>query len=585
MRSFINVILKSFTLLSFLILSACSKHVDTSVSADIIFQGGSILTMNDLQPQAEALAIKDGEIIAVGDLSTIKMQFFGNSTELKNLNGGTLMPGFFDSHSHLASVGMKHALVGLDSPPAGNILSIDDIVAKLSLRLKDNPPKPGQWLVGMSYDHAMLKEKRHPTRFDLDNISQSIPIAVVHFSMHMIVLNSKALELQNITAHSKNPAGGHIHRVRGSNKPNGLLEETAMRGPFLNIIASLGDGSEFFDGKNFIEKGLEIYAKNGFTTVIEAAAIPSQVKALKALAKNKRLKQDVIALQFFEVSPLEDVRKNYSKEYQNNFRVGGGKVVLDGGSPGRTAYLKHPYHVAGDGHEADYRGYPTIKKQQTLNALVGSYYQAQVPIFIHALGDAAVEMSIDAVSYAESKSQKATLATKNRRRTQLIHLQQVDDGQFEQLKDLDVSLSFQIAHNFYFADFHAEQIYGPERTKRLNPVASALKNGLSVSLHHDAPVHPVDQFMLIFSAVNRTGRSGRVWGEDQRIPVLQALKASTINAAYQFHEEHHKGSLEVGKLADLIIIDKNPLLVDKEQLKDIKVLQTFKSGVSIFSSK
>jgi len=561
------------------LLAACSQP-PLEQTAHKIFSGGTIITMNDEQPTVEAVAIKDGKILALGSLEDINQQYKGQQTQSHDLAGATLMPGFFDSHSHLASVGMKQAMVNLDSPPAGSVTSIKDIQELLKQKLENQPPSEGQWLLGMGYDHAMLSDKRHPTKMDLDKISKDVPIALLHFSLHMAVLNSKALELEGINAHSKDPAGGHIHRLTNSQQPSGLLEETAMRKPLLRIIASLGDGSDLFNGQTFMEKGLQIYAKNGFTTVIEGAALPIQTKAYQYLASQGRLKQDVIALEFFETTSLKTVQKNYSPTYKNHFRVGGGKVVLDGGSPGRTAYLKQPYHKTLANQAPDYRGYPTIKKQQTLDDLVGAYYQAEVPVFIHALGDAAVEMCIDAVTTAESK-----LTGKQDKRTQLIHLQQVDDGQFERLKNLDVSLTFQMAHNFYFADFHASEIYGPKRTSLLNPIGSALKHNMSVTMHHDAPVHPVDQFTLIWAAVNRSSRSGKIWGAQQRISVMDALKASTINAAYQFHEDKSKGSIEKGKLADLIIIDQNPLTIAPSQLNTIKVLATFKEGENIFRAK
>ncbi len=576
-RSPLSRSFKCILWLGICLLSACGQPAPQQ-HADVIFSGGPIITMNDTQPSVEAVAIKDGKVLALGSLKDIQSQYGSSRTEVKDLAGATLMPGFFDSHSHLASVGMKQAMVNLDSPPAGSVTSIEDMLALLKQKFKTQPPQEGQWLLGMGYDHAMLRDKRHPTKFDLDKISKEVPIALLHFSLHMAVLNSKALELEGIDALSKDPAGGHIHRLPDSLEPSGLLEETAMRKPLMKIIASLGDGSAFFDGKTFMEKGLEIYAQNGFTTVIEGATLPTQTKAYQYLASQGRLKQDVIALEFFESTPLASVKENYSPSYKNHFRVGGGKIVLDGGSPGRTAYLKQPYHKTLANQAPDYRGYPTIKKQQTLNDLVTSYYQAEVPVFIHALGDAAVEMCIDAVTTAESK-----LTGKQDKRTQLIHLQQVDDGQFERLKNLDVSLTFQVAHNFYFADFHADEIYGPKRTSVLNPIGSALKHNMSVTVHHDAPVHPVDQFTLIWAAVNRSSRSGKVWGEAQRISVMDALKASTINAAYQFHEEKSKGSIEVGKLADLIIIDQNPLSVSPAKLNTIKVLATFKEGESIYN--
>jgi len=558
------------------VLGACSTDLPLT-TADTIYFGGEILTVEGLTPEyVEAIGITDGIITQLGSALSIE-KYRGENTQVIDLEGKTLLPGFFDSHSHLASVGMKLATVNLDSKPAGNVTSIDDIVSQLKTRLLNTPLQEGEWLLGMGYDNAMLAENRHPTKADLDRVSTEIPIIIIHFSMHMAVLNSKALEMENITVASPDPAGGVIVRMANSNEPNGIVEETAMRAPLLKILSGLGDGSRY-GSKTFIERGLDIYAENGFTTVIEGGATPQQLMAFKQLASKQRLNQDVIALQFFETVGVDEVKKAYSNNYHNRFRVGGGKVVLDGGSPGRTAYLRDPYHTPTHGQAADYRGYPTIEEQSTLNTLVDSYYQNSVPIFIHALGDAAIDMSIDAVKYAE-----ANISAPHDKRTQIIHAQQVQPDQFNVLKDLDITITFQMAHNFYFGDYHRGYIYGPERTDRLNPIKSAMDLGISSTIHHDAPVHPVDQMMLISSAVNRTSRRGIVGGKDEQITQYQAIQASTINAAYQFFEGDRKGSLKLGKIADLVILDENPLTSAREDIRDIKVVQTVKDGIVIWS--
>jgi predicted amidohydrolase YtcJ len=197
-------------------------------------------------------------------------------------------------------------------------------------------------------------------------------------------------------------------------------------------------------------------------------------------------------------------------------------------------------------------------------------------LYIHALGDAALDQAIEGLRRLPPENPG------QRRRTQLIHVQQAQEDQLDALVELKATLTFQVAHNFYFGDFHREQIYGPARTARLNPAQSALQRGLSVSIHHDSPVHPIDQFTLIWAAVNRLTRSGQVIGEAQKLTVLQALRASTIEAAYQFFEEDRKGSIEVGKLADLIILSQNPLEIDPLQLRNIQVLETIKEGETVY---
>jgi predicted amidohydrolase YtcJ len=286
---------------------------------------------------------------------------------------------------------------------------------------------------------------------------------------------------------------------------------------------------------------------------------------------------DVVAFPHYAQAPTSALDA-YSRKYVNHLRIGGVKIDLDGGSPGRTAYLREPYFKQHSG-EVKYRGYPRFADQDQLNELVVSYYKRAVPVLIHALGDAAVDQAIAAVSAAER-----AVAGQDRR-TQLIHLQQIQEDQLDAVRRLHVTLTFQVAHVYYFGDVHQDEIFGPERAARITPLRSAIDRALPVSIHTDAPVHPVDQMTLIWAAVNRQTAGGRVLGPPQRITVLEALQASTIGPAYQFFEERDKGSLEVGKLADFVILDRNPLAEPPESLRTIGVVETIKEGVTVFLAR
>lgn len=286
---------------------------------------------------------------------------------------------------------------------------------------------------------------------------------------------------------------------------------------------------------------------------------------------------DFIAYPLLIAEGAEKIAEQCSPTYSNHFRIGGGKINLDGGNPGRTAYLRDPYYVQVEGFDADYRGYSSMT-QDEMNATVESMYEVEVPIFVHALGDAAVDQAITAIRSASEKYPREDP------RTWLIHLQIFHPNQMDALADLGVTLTFQITHNFYFGDFHNDYGYGPERTKKLNPMQSALDHGagFSVTIHHDAPIHPVSQIDLIWMATNRETRSGKVYGPEERISVYDALRGATIEGAYQFFEEDRKGSIEEGKLADFVILDKNPLKVDVGTIKDIQVLETIKEGETVY---
>ncbi len=568
-----------------LLLTACADEmIEPSHPAGHIYYGGDILTMVGNSPQyVEALVVDRGRIVFTGSRDEA-LKLIGTTATITHLQGRTLMPGFIDAHSHLMQTAAKLSTISLDPPPAGDVQSITDIVGKLRAELAQNPRGPNEWLVGWGFDNGMLSEQRFPTREDLDLVSTEVPILAIHFSSHILVLNSAGLERAGYSAAYVPPPGGLIRR-EDNGKPNGVIEETAMMQTFMTLTRDvlgpeagmrLGLPLRDEDNLRLLKQAQREYLSKGFTTISDFASSPDDLVLLGKLRDEGALKADVVAHVHTSTATLAQVGELYSPRYDRHFRVGGGKINLDGGSPGRTAFLRQPYYTQMPGQDDDYRGYSAIPDQAQLNELVASYYQAEIPIFIHALGDAAVEQCIAAVSYAEAKYPYEDI------RTQLIHLQVVGDDQFDQLEKLDVSLSFQNTHNYYFADFHNSNTLGPERTRKLNAMRTAVDRGFSTTFHHDSPVHPVDQLMLVWIAVNREGRSGTVYGPEERLTVYQALRAATIEGAWQFREEDLKGSLEVGKLADMVVLSDNPLKKERGKLRDIQVLETIKEGASVF---
>jgi predicted amidohydrolase YtcJ len=552
--------------------SPAVKPPEPISAADIVFYGGDILSMAGRTPgYLEAVAVKNGKISFTGSREDT-LALAGDSTEIVDLKGRTLIPGFIDSHSHFILTGLKLATVNLDPPPAGTVQSIDEIIARLRERLANGQYDDNNWLFGWGYDTAMLAEGRHPTRADLDQASVDVPIAVIHFSTHMVAVNSKALALLKIDAATIAPEGGVIRREPGSDKPNGVLEEQAIHPVFSRLIG-VAQGDAIIP---LLDRSLDEYKSKGFTTALEFGAQPHDIEALQDYAASGRLDIDLAAAVLAVTQDADKTSALYSREYNNRFRVAGGKINIDGGTPGRTAYLRDPYYTQEEGGAADYRGYSSIENQEDLNALVESFYENTTPIFIHALGDAAIDQAITAVASAESKFPRDDI------RTQLIHLQVFQPDQMDSLRELDVTLTFQNTHNFYFADFHNDHTLGPERTAKLIPMKSALDKGFSVTFHHDSPVHPVDSLDLIWIAVNRSSRSGKVYGPEERLTPYEALYASTHEAAYQMFEADRKGSLEVGKLADMVILSDNPLKVDPATIRDIEVLATFKEGENVY---
>ena len=537
-----------------------------------IYFGGFIVTVNDAQPMAEALAVEGGKISAVGSLDEVK-KAAGSGLQMIDLNGHTLLPGFIDSHSHLSLMAEKLDYADLSFHPIGPIRNIPDLKRALHQYKENRDLKPGDWIIGMGYDPSHMGEGRHPTRDDLDEISTDHPVLAIHFSGgHMVAVNSKLLEIFGYTSDTPDPPGGHIHRYAGSNEPNGVLEELACMG-----VRDMIPSRDIDERIDIIEKTAELYRSRGYTTIQDGAIFNLEsYEVLKAAAEQGRLKIDVVGYPLYPAVP--ELMKHYdrTRRYENNLRIGGAKLLLDGGLPGYTAYLREPYHKALPGMASDYRAYPFYEDQELINGWVSKFFENDWPHLIHALGDAAINQFLEAVENAQKSLPGAD------RRSVLIHAIVMGEDQLDRARDLGVVISFFSAHNHIFSDFHVSDTLGPERGARINPAASALKRKMKFTIHHDAPVTPVDQLFLIWAAVNRVGESGEVHGPDQCLSPLEALKASTIYAAYQYFEENLKGSLEPGKLADMVILSENPLVVDPVSIRDIEILETIKEGVTVY---
>ncbi|MBW4464544.1 MAG: amidohydrolase [Pegethrix bostrychoides GSE-TBD4-15B] len=545
------------------------SQADTT--ADTIYINADVVTANDAQPTAEAVAIKAGRILAVGDRATVE-QFKGNATQIFDLQGRTMMPGFIDPHGHVFQQGLAAVVADLLPPPDG---PIDDI-AKLQAALRTWGSQPAAaelgWIIGNGYDDAMLQEQRHPTRADLDAVSTEQPILIIHQSGHLGVLNSKGLEKVGITATTSNPQGGVIRRQADSNEPDGVLEENAFY-LALSTVAKTAQVSPEAP-LNLIRRGTEIYARYGFTTAQEGRAIKGVYEAIRAAAAQAPLPIDVAVYVDYAAHP-DAHTWGVSQTYTNRVRLAGVKMTFDGSPQGRTAWLSQPYYQVPEGQPADYLGYGVYTEEQAIN-LVDSAYQHNVQSINHCNGDAAIDQFIMAVRKATEKHGKGD------RRTTLIHGQTVREDQLDAMKELGMFPALFPAHVFYWGDWHREVTLGPERAARISPMRSALDRGMKATIHTDSPVVLPHPTRTMWSAVNRRTRSDFVLGADQRLTPLEALKALTIWAAYQHFEEDQKGSIEVGKLADFAILSDNPLTVDPTTIRDIEVLETIKEGETVY---
>ncbi|MFM6904773.1 MAG: amidohydrolase [Acinetobacter tjernbergiae] len=556
-------------------LSGCITVKAPQTTTEKLFYGGSILTMEGMQPKyAEALLVRDGKILFVGSKQQAE-RLANAQVQYINLNNKTLLPSFIDAHSHVNMVGFHQMVANLYPMPDGSVSDINSLVNVMNTWKTQNPTvikTMGGWILGNGYDDAQLSEQRHPTATDLDRVSKDQPVMILHQSGHLASVNHKALELLNFNQNTPNPAGGVIRREANSNIPNGVLEESALFTAIGSIFKDVPPQVMF----QIAQKGINAYVKNGFTTVQEGRADQGTTEMWHALAKQNQLPIDVVSYPDITTSQEYMLKQGSRRQYDHHFRIGGVKISLDGSPQGKTAWLTQPYLVPPEGKDKSYKGYPAIKDNQQVNQYINLAFKQGWQVLAHANGDAAIDQFIGAVKDATAKQGKAD------RRSVLIHSQTIRDDQLDQLKALDIIPSFFSLHTFYWGDWHRQQTLGEARAARISPTASALKKQLIFTEHHDAPVVPPNSLMMLDATVNRVTRSNDVLGADERISPYLALKSMTDWAAYQYFEDQYKGTLTQGKLADLVILDQNPLTIPSREIKNIQVLATYKEGNLIY---
>ncbi|WP_029273326.1 amidohydrolase [Flavobacterium sp. KJJ] len=563
---------KILSLLFLLTLVSCKKEI--SNAADNIYFGGDILTMEGEKPiYAEAVAIQNGKIIFVGKKAEAE-KFHGSKTIMTDLKGKTLLPGFIDAHGHVWNAGFQAVAANLLPAPDGKGNDIPTLISLLNEWKAKNPKAVGKygWIIGFGYDDAQLKEKLPPTADDLDKVSATVPVLIIHQSGHLAVMNHKALELAGYSSATKDPAGGIIRRKEGSQIPNGVLEEMAMFIPLFKIMGTL----DTIANVKIAEAGIAAYTKFGFTTAQEGRASSDACNTWKKLANESKLIIDVAAYPDIQTQMAYMKENGVQKEYKNHFRIAGVKISLDGSPQGKTAWLTKPYVKPPPGKPNTYLGYPAFPKESDAIALVDSAYANNWQILAHCNGDAAIDEYIKAIRNATN------LYGAKERRSVAIHAQTARFDQLDSMKVLKIMPSFFGMHTYYWGDWHRDETLGKERAYRISPAETALKKGMIFTEHHDAPVALPNSIMILYSTVNRISRSGDIIGPKERISPYNALRSITIWAAYQYFEEAAKGSIKEGKLADFVILDKNPVKIDPQKIINIQVLETIKEGKSVY---
>ena len=558
-------------MLAFCLMILALSPANAQGSAQIIFHGGSILTMaGDKPAYVDALAVKDGRIVFAGDRDQA-LALKSDATRVVDLAGKALLPAFIDAHGHYINSLLVANQAKLYAPPSGPGKDVPSIIAELKKFASERNIPKGELIMGYGYDDSVMPDGRLLNRDDLDAAFPDNPVRVDHVSMHGAVMNSLALKKYGISAETETPPGGVIVRKPGTNEPWGLIMETA----FLPVM----EQSEPMTAQQEIDwsrAGQMLYAEAGITTAHEGAThLPQFQTMMRASAAGANI-IDIVSYPFITDADkvLAELPVAEWGKYTNRFKVGGIKITLDGSPQGRTAFFTTPYLRGGPAGEENWSGEPTFP-QDLANKMVKKVYDLNVPLIVHTNGDAAIDAFLQAYELARNGdySRPWNVTT--------IHTQFMRKDHIPKFVEYKIRPSFYTLHTFYFAETHIAN-RGEAQASYISPMRDSIDAGLRPTNHTDFVVAPLDQMMMLWSAVNRVSRAGAEVGPGQRVTAFEGLKTMTEWAAEEYDEGDSKGTLEVGKLADLVILDRDPLKVDPMSIKDIRIMETIKEGVTIY---
>jgi len=548
-----------------------------------IYINANIITLEDNQPGAQAMFVKNGKIKAIGNQNDI-LKLKQPNTQIVDLNGNTVLPGFIDSHTHVALSAFLKSMVDLSGFTHHTNKEVWNYLAQ-QVKIK----KQGEWIVCKGIDPVLVSDLVSPKLSFLDSIAPNNPLVLISQSLHSYWANSMAFKLAGVNKYTKNPSLTSFYEKDSFGNLTGLIAEQYAFKPFLKQLQK-----NVLSSKALIKstsKVLETYAKNGNTTVVSTGITINDAKPLrlyKFLATNKpsfinKLLSKVGMLPKRKPYPRHFIYirndKNFllPKPKNNNFyNIIGVKLWYDGSPYTGSMYLNEPY-LDNDYNQKrlripkNSRG-KALFTQDAFFKLIKKYHNLGWQIAVHAQGDAATEEVLKAFLKLNAISNIA------KDRDRIEHCLLLPPNKMKIFKELNMVPNFHINHLYYYGRTLKNKILGTERAEKILAVASAQKLNLKYALHADQPMFESKPFRLIQTAVERQTKEGDTLGFKQRITVLQGLKAMTINAAWQIHKENRLGTLKKGKYADFIVIDKNPLTIKTHDLENIKILKTFING-------
>lgn len=536
------------------------KPHDGSAYASHIFVG-SIVTMDDATPFAEALAIKNDKIIAVGSRAEIE-KLVGPATERTELGSHVLYPGLIESHMHLWVTAINYDWIDCSAFTNKSLPDITQRIATAAAKAK-----PGQWILGKLFDPSLLAGMPDLTVEDLDPLAPNNPVFILNASMHFAYVNSRALELAGITVDTPDPAGGLFGRSQDG-KLNGTLSEMAAIAPIMQHI----DGITPDIVAQNICRVTDDAARVGVTAMREAGT--GGLFGTKEIPLLHHLQQQGNIKTRISLGLFDDAVKNWPQSPDTAYLagdeyiwIGARKIVTDGSNQGESGYQSQPYLGSTDRGKLDVT--PTELKER-----IQWCHDNGWQVMIHANGDAAIDVTVK--TYQEVLKNTAVKDLRHR----IEHCSLVSsDTLFDTMAKIGVTPSFLINHVYYWGKTLRDNVLGADRIHTLDRTAAALKAGLKFTMHSDYNVSPINPLHYVMVAATRTlWNSQDALVPDQRVTVEQALRAVTIDAAWQMHAEDKFGSLTPGKYADMVILDQDPQQVEPATIDQIAVIQTWRGG-------
>lgn len=527
--------------------------------AELVVLNAHVITVDQQHPRAEAFAVHDGRFIRVGDRDDVAT-LIGETTQVIDAGGRTVTPGFNDAHLHPGPVYDWQSPLGKVPCDPEHVATINGLIE--ALRAKADITPPGQWVFGSRYQDTKLS--RHPTRFDLDRASTEHPIYLTHSSGHIAAVNSLALELARITKDTPDPRGGSFDRLEDGT-PNGVLRESAK-----SIVRNAGPEppqattEEKLGGykRRFAE-----YLSKGITSIQVAGTSLSAVQFYRLLQSSGERIRIYAMLRPPDVKTLQRW-KNEQGLGNEDLKLGAIKYFHGNSLSGRTCWLYEPY-----ADRPDYFGIPPKASQEELNETVWQIHKAGLQASIHSNGDREIDMVLNAYEQALQR-----LPRKDHRH-RIEHCSVVNTDILKRVKELGIVLAL---HSYVYEHGDKMEAYGAARWNWMHVNRTAIDLGIPVAGNSDSPVSAADPLLRIQSMVTRKSAEGKVYGDRQRTTVEQAIRVWTMGSAFASFDEHIKGSITVGKLADFVVLNRDPLSVPPDELKDIQVDITVIGGHVVY---